>query len=175
MGRHSADGIVGHIVTAICGQTNGNLYVGGGWGISQFSNGSWTRLPSAPGSRIREIEEIPIRKLATGHDGSLWAATSWGALHRRQSTWTLYTDPDTAEKLRQNQSLQFLNIELLPETVITRLRSGSLPVKRCDFNEVVADGQGRIWLGTSGGRSSLLRRGPGQRQSRCGPRDLVHL
>ena len=145
-GRHSTNEIVGRFVTAICSQANGSVCVGGEWGISQFSNGIWTRLLSASGTRF-----AAIRKLATGPDGSLWAATSWGALRRRQSTWTLYTDSDTAGRLRQDGSAPLLNIELLPATVIAGLRRGSLPASRCDFTDVCADGQGRIWFGTTEG------------------------
>jgi len=149
--RQPANDVVGRIVTTICSQTNGNLYVGGGWGISEFSQGKWTRLLSSPANRIVDITDIPIKKLATGPDGSLWVATSWGALRRRQSNWTLYTDPDTAAQLRKDKSLPFLNIVLLPEAVITDLRTDSTPSELCDFTEVCADNQGRIWIGTTGG------------------------
>src|SRR4051812_462776 len=74
--RNSANEIVGRIVTAVCSQPNGNLYVAGGWGLSQFSNGNWTRLLTTSGSRIIDIKDIPIRGIAVGHDGSLWVATS---------------------------------------------------------------------------------------------------
>ena len=149
--RHSANDIVGRLVTALCSQPDGSLYVAGGWGISQLSNGKWTRLLTTSANRIIDIRDIPIKELTVGHDGSLWAATSWGALHRAQSTWTLYTDPDTAERLRKDQSVPLLKIELLPEPVIARLRRGSVTSDHCDLTEVRADGQGRIWFGTTGG------------------------
>jgi signal transduction histidine kinase len=149
--RHSAN--VGHIVTSLWSQPNGILYSGGGWGISQFTNGKWERVLSATAeSRIANISDIPIRKLAGGRDGSLWGATSWGALRRQQSTWTLYTDPATAGRLRADQRLPALNIEVLPESIIAKLRSGSPPAGRCDFTEVCADERGRIWIGAVGGQ-----------------------
>jgi signal transduction histidine kinase/ligand-binding sensor domain-containing protein len=159
---HSGNEIVGRIVTTLCSQTNGSLYVGGGWGISQFSDGQWTRLLSFSGSRIGDIRDIPIKKLATGHDGSLWVATSWGVLHRspgrsasaepgRQTTWVLYTDPDTAGRLRQDQNMPLLDIQLLPERVTAAFRRGSSPAGRCDLTEACTDGQGRVWFGATGG------------------------
>ena len=142
---------VGRIVTDLCREANGSLYIGGGWGISQLSNGHWTRLLTISGGRISDIRDIPIKRLAVGRNGSLWVATSWGALHRAGATWTLYTDADTAGRLRKDQSLPFPNIELLPETVTARLRRGSGSSHPCDLTEVSADAQGRIWFGTTGG------------------------
>lgn len=156
--RHTANGIVGHIVMSICRHPDGTLYVGGGWGISQLSDGKWSRLLSASGGRIIDIEDIPIKKLALGLDGELWAATSWGALHRQKSTWTLYTDPDTARKLRQDQRLPSVNIELLPVPVVAKLRTGLRSVNRCDFTEACVDGKGAAWFGTPGG--DVLRYAP---------------
>lgn len=151
--RHSTNEVADRFVTALCIEPNGSVYVGGERGISQFSQGNWTRLISASGSRF-----AAIRRFTTGPDGSLWAATSWGALQHRQSAWTLYTDADTAGRLRQDESVPFLSRELLPETVAVRLGSGSLPANRCDLTEVCADGQGRIWFGTAGGQ--VLRYAP---------------
>jgi len=148
--NRSMDENVGRIVTAVC-QSNGTLYAGGGWGVSQFSNGRWTRVLRAPRSRIIDIADIPIKNLATGSDGSLWVATSWGALRREQSVWTLYTDSQTAERLRKDETLAGWTIELLPDAVIGGPPRGPGSSPPCDFTEVSADGQGRIWFGTTRG------------------------
>jgi len=148
---HSTNESLGRIVTSLCSAPDGSLYAAHGAGISQFRDGHWTRLLSTPGGRIVNVVDVPINRLAVGLDGSLWAATSWGALHRRQSTWTLYTDPDTASRLKEDRSLPFVTIKLLPEAVTARFRGGSASSSRCDFTEVCAHGPGRIWFGTTGG------------------------
>lgn len=141
---HSANENLGRVVTTICSCPDGSLYAGGEWGISQFSNGNWTQLLPGVGNPFGDT-----RKLITGQDGSLWAATSLGALRCLQSTWTLYTDPDTAGQLRQDQRLPSLKIELLPAAVLARLRrGGSASTNGFDCTEVCADRQGRIWFGT---------------------------
>ena len=149
--NHSADEAVGRIVTSICRHGDGSLYVSGGWGISHLVDGRWTRVLSTSLGRITDLRTIPVNKLVSGRDGELWAATAWGALHRRLSTWTLYTDPGTAERLRQDGNLPSVTIELLPETAMAGFRSESAPSLQADFSEVCADSQGRIWFGTTTG------------------------
>jgi ligand-binding sensor domain-containing protein len=58
-------------VVSLTSAADGNLYVGARGGISQFRNGTWTRLFFAGGQRFGDV-----RKLAVGPHGSLWAATS---------------------------------------------------------------------------------------------------
>lgn len=142
----TSNGIIGGWVTALCSGTDGTLYAGGWWGISQFSRGQWTRLIPAPGIRFADV-----RRLATAPDGTVWAATSWGALQRRPDVWTLHTDPATAARLRQDPRYQNLLIELLPESLLARPRTGSLASNRIDLTEVRADAQGRLWFGTKTG------------------------
>ena len=145
--RHLADGgIVGGWVTGLCREPDGAMNAGGWWGISQFSRGKWTRLIPEVGVRFADV-----RRLAIAHDGSLWAATSWGALRRQKSVWTLYTDSTTAARLREDKRYQFLKIELLPETVLAKVRNSSLSTNRSDLTEVHADQQDRIWFGTKDG------------------------
>jgi signal transduction histidine kinase len=149
--RHTADGVVGRLVTAICTAPDGKVYAAGAWGISQFSHGEWTRLLSTSWTRVADLQNIPIRRLVIGRDGELWAATSWGALRLQSSTWTLYTDPETAARVGEDSNLPPLAIELLPEAVTAKFRGGSRRSGLCDFNEVCADRRGRIWIGTMGG------------------------
>jgi len=149
--RHQEDAVPGNDipcdgVSALCRNPDGTLDAGGWWGISRFSQGKWTRLIPAIGLRFADV-----RRIASGADGSLWAATSWGILHRQQSTWILYTDASIATWLRQDQHYAFLNIELLPEHVFAKPRSGSLSTNRHDFTEICTDREGRIWFGTKGG------------------------
>jgi signal transduction histidine kinase/ligand-binding sensor domain-containing protein len=145
--RHLADdGVIAGRVAALSNQADGALNAGGWWGISRFSEGKWKRLIPAVGIRFADV-----RRLASAPDGSLWAATSWGALVQRGSTWTLYTDEVTAAPLRQDSRYANLIIELLPETIFSRVREGSPPGSRIDLTEVSADFRGRIWFGTKSG------------------------
>jgi len=146
--RHLASdgGILAGWVSGICFEPNGALNAGGWWGISQFSEGKWTRLIPGVGVKFADV-----RRLVIAPDGSLWAATSWGALRRQQSTWTLYTDAANAQRLQKDERYRFLKIVLLPEAVLARSRSTSLPTNRADLTEVSADRQGRIWFGSKGG------------------------
>ena len=84
--RRTTHPATGRIVTSLCSQPDGSLYAAGGWGVSRLRNGQWTQLLASDTSRINDIRDIPIRKLVTGTDGSLWAATSFGVLRGRQST-----------------------------------------------------------------------------------------
>jgi signal transduction histidine kinase/ligand-binding sensor domain-containing protein len=149
--RHQEDAVPGNDipcdgVSALCSNPDGTLDAGGWWGISRFRQGKWTRLIPAMGLRFADV-----RRLASGADGSLWAATSWGALHQQPTGWTLYTSAGTATWLRQDPQYAFLHIELLPETVLAKSRNDALAPNRHDLTEVVADRQGRIWFGTKGG------------------------
>lgn len=164
--RYSTNEIGGHIVTSLCSVPNGSLYVGGEWGISELSNGQWTRLLAAAGDRISDIRDIPIKKLVTAPDGSLWAASAWGVLHRHLSHWILYTDPATAARLRADSNAPRLEIRLLPDAVMERLRREPPPSERGDITEIHADAEGRIWCGTAGGailcfRPAEANAGPG--------------
>jgi signal transduction histidine kinase len=164
--NHSKNDMVGRIVTTLCGQPDGSLYAGGGWGISQLRDGQWSRLFSFSGSRISDIREIPIKKLAVDADGSLWAATSWGMLRRTQATWVLYTDSVTATRLRQEPNMPSLEFEMLPEALMTRLHQESSASFSHELTEVCADTQGRIWFGTAQG--DLLRYNPVSAQAAAG-------
>jgi len=140
---------VGRIVTALYAQSQGVLYAGGGWGISEYRDGQWQRIFDLAPARFADLAEIPIKKLTVGTDGTLWAATLWGALHRESSTWTLYTEPETAARLRKNEELAFLKIVELPEALVARM--GKRSPHRCELTEVCAVGQGQLWFGSSGG------------------------
>jgi ligand-binding sensor domain-containing protein len=70
--RHTSG--VGRLVTTLCSHPDGTLYAGGGWGISRFRNGGWNELLKTTGERIANLSDIPVKKLALAHDGTLWAA-----------------------------------------------------------------------------------------------------
>lgn len=133
-------------IETMCSQTNGTLFLGDRRGIIQFSQDKWIRLFPARGRIFGEI-----RKLIVGRDGSLWAATAWGAVHYQGSKWTIYTGAEVADQVRTNRGKFDFDIKLLPATLTARTRTNSLPTKRYDFTEVCEDHQGRIWLGTAGG------------------------
>lgn len=144
--HHSTKEGVGGNTGTLCRGGDGTVCAGGRAGICQFSGGKWTGLFPPPGQSFGEI-----RKLALAHDGSLWAATAWGALRCQQSRWTLYTGLEIAARLQSNPSRLSARIAVLPETVLAKARTNALPTIRFDFTEVCADRQGRIWLGTEGG------------------------
>jgi PAS domain S-box-containing protein len=129
----------------------GTLYFASRFEIKQLKAGRWSRILSFD----RKAE---IRKITLSADGSLWAATSWGLLCRRQSEWTLFTVPEIVNSLRTNQSDPAVRAVLLPQTVLAKARLKDQPNWRYDLNEVYADHQGRIWLGTTGGE--ILRYDP---------------
>jgi len=83
------DGIYGAPVRTILGASDGAVYVGSAHGISRFQEGIWTRVFPVGGNI-----PWPIYTLKEGNDGSLWAATGWGALHFTQTEITLYTSKD---------------------------------------------------------------------------------
>ena len=143
---HSSTEVQGSGIVTICRGKAGTMYVAGSWGISEFSSGHWTRLWTTFGRGLGEV-----RKLTTARDGSLWAATSSGVLHRQKSGWTLYTDAEVANQLRTNASDSQVTIEVLPESVINKRRTNALATVRHDLAEICADRAGRIWLGTAGG------------------------
>lgn len=157
---HAPEEVLGSDFASICSRPDKSLLFGGRRWICQFANGGWSRI--FPPKRMRFGE---IRKIIIAHDGSLWAATSWGVLHEQQSRWTLYTGTEIAAQLQKNQIPPSVDIELLPDAVMTKPRHGgsSLPAKRYDFTVVCEDRQGRIWLGTSGGE--IICHAPGMVQT----------
>lgn len=117
-------------------------------GILAHRNGMWTEIFSAGNSGFGEI-----RKLATARDGSLWAATAWGALRFKGSEWTLFTVGEIAARLETNKTSVPLKVELLPEALLSRPRTNSLPTLRYDLVDVAVDSRDRVWLGTDGGEA----------------------
>lgn len=145
--NHSS--LAGDIVTALCSTPDGSVYAGGMSGVSVFRDGRWTELQSFSRERVRTTRDSLVRKMVTGHDGSLWIATPWGALRLRQSTWTLYTDRDGAEQFRAKRNGPGWRVEFLPEPAMEKLNG---PANRCDFREAAVDAQGRVWFGAKAGQ-----------------------
>ena len=122
-----------------------SLFAAGRQEIKQYEKGTWNRIFSV--SRAAEL-----RKIAVLDDGSLWVASSWGLFCRRESGWTLFTVPEIAEQLRKNQSTPPVNLVMLPESILAKMRTArNLPKRRYEFADIYADHEGRIWLGTTGG------------------------
>ncbi|MDP6776853.1 MAG: PDZ domain-containing protein, partial [Candidatus Latescibacteria bacterium] len=90
-----ADGASGREVRALCVAGDGSVYTGGTDGIYRFREEQWTRVFPPQGNApwmIWDLEQLS--------DGSLWAATPWGALRLQGKTRTLYSTADVAESLK---------------------------------------------------------------------------
>jgi signal transduction histidine kinase len=141
-------------VVSLVPAPDGGVYIGARYGISQFHNGTGTRLFPVGGGRFGEV-----RKVATGLAGELWAATTWGALRWRNSRWRLYTGPEIAARLATNNPTRaWLDVELFPASVLAKGRTNLPATSRCDLTEVCVDPGGRVWFGTAGGE--VLRHDP---------------
>ncbi|MBI2511462.1 MAG: hypothetical protein HYV96_05750 [Opitutae bacterium] len=154
-------------VAALCFQPDGSLVVGGWWGMSRFANGKWMRLFPPGDQRPVPCSEAPtdgsprprapdVRKLVAAPDGTIWAATSWGALRWQGATWTLFTNANIAALLRGDKDYAELRIELLPDTVLAQPRPTALAQNRVDLCDVCVDARSAVWFGTRGGE--VLRR-----------------
>lgn len=133
-------------VAAICFERDGSLVTGGWWGVSRFHAGRWARLFPAVG-----LPAPDVRDLVATADGTVWAATSWGALRWRDATWTLFTDAANIARLREDARYPTLRLEPLPESVLRKSRPTELPVDRANLTDVCVDSQGALWFGTKGG------------------------
>ena len=140
----------GATLSMACG-ADGTLYFASHFEIKQFKGGHWSRL-------FTFNRRADIRKITLSADGSLWAVTSWGLLCRQQSKWTLFTVPEIASLVQTNQSNPAVSAVLLPPTVLDKVRPDNSSPRRYDLDEVYADREGRIWLGTTGGE--ILRYDP---------------
>ncbi len=131
---------------SICVGPGAEVFVAANTQIFQIQDGEWSRL-FPPGSDQVRLE---VRKLVSGRDGSLWAATALGALLYVDSKWTLYTSPEVAAQLAQ-QHLESIRVVAFPVSVSHAARTSPLPAVRHDLADVCIDAQGRIWMGTQGG------------------------
>jgi signal transduction histidine kinase len=131
---------------AICVRGGTEVVVGANTQITQLKGGAWSRLFPPDSDQIR----LEVRKIVAGRDGSLWAATSLGALAYVESRWTLYTSPEIAAQLAQ-QKLASFSVVAFPASVVDKVRPGSLPTVRHDLADICVDPQGRVWMGAEGG------------------------
>ncbi|MBX3424395.1 MAG: response regulator [Pirellulales bacterium] len=141
---------------SVCAGPGGEVLVAIGSFVYQFKNKQWTPLFPPHPDRI----DLTFRKLVTAKDGTVWAATSSGALRYADSTWTLYTTGEIAARLAANQ-LKSVRVEIIPEKVVQAPRTSTLPAERHDFEEVCIDPRGRVWLGTAGGEVLCFDRSSG--------------
>jgi signal transduction histidine kinase/ligand-binding sensor domain-containing protein len=131
---------------SICVGPSGEVFVAAHTQIFQHQGGAWSRLFPAGSDQVR----LEVRRLFSARDGSLWAATSLGALLYVDSRWTLYTSPKVAAELARQQ-LASIRVVAFPDRVSMAPRTSSLPAVRHDLADVCVDAQGRIWMGTQGG------------------------
>jgi PAS domain S-box-containing protein len=143
---HTNASLLGSGVVSISTQADGTVWVAGRWGVSHFKSGAWSGVFPGQGKRFGDI-----RKLIRGREDSMWAATRWGALHHSRGKWILHTDTATAARLRGDEQFKFLDVQVIPASILTRRRGSAVPSNRTDFTEIVMDARGRIWLGTAGG------------------------
>lgn len=133
-------------VDAVCRRPDGAMLFGDQRGIVQFSQGRWTRF--FPSGRRLFAE---VRKIIIARDGSIWAATAWGAVHLADSNSTVFTALEVTNQIRPVQRDTKLTLELLPASVMAKPRTNSQPARRYDLTEVAEDRDGHIWFGTDGG------------------------
>ncbi|MFT5370023.1 MAG: signal transduction histidine kinase/ligand-binding sensor domain-containing protein, partial [Candidatus Latescibacterota bacterium] len=73
-------------VRSLCASRDGSVYVGTEGGISRFRDGKWEKLlPDEKNQRWF------VHSLIEARDGSIWAATYWGALRITPNHMWLYT------------------------------------------------------------------------------------
>ncbi len=137
--------LIGWVAT-MCFENDGSLVTGGWWGVSRFHAGRWARLFPAVG-----LPAPDVRDLVTTADGTIWAATSWGALRWQNNTWTLFTDTTTLARLRQDARYPTLRVESLPDSLLRKTRPTDLPTERANLTDACVDAQGAVWFGTKGG------------------------
>ena len=139
----AAEGLPGTVECLALGPEG--LYAGGTDGLSQFRQGRWSRLFPPAGQVF-----APIRRLTVARDGSLWAATDWGALRGRNGDFVLYTGPE-GQALARSTNAARVRVELLPSALLRAPRGQNGPANRSKLFEVYEDRQARIWLGTDEG------------------------
>ena len=122
-------------------------YAGGSTGIHRYKgNGQWERIFPPAGQKFGVV-----RRMTVARDGSLWAATDWGALRFQRDTIVLYTDKEGELSARPLKTTAALQVALFPQTILARPYGKGARNTRSMFFEVYEDRQNRIWLGTDGG------------------------
>ncbi len=83
------------------------IYTGTETGIFEYSQQVWRPVFPRPGN-----PPFPVYDLLRAADGSLWAATGWGALHISDADTTLFTSADMARTLQA--LVPSLRVETIP-------------------------------------------------------------
>ena len=132
------DGLPRGRINAICTSATGEVFAGSDHGISRFSNSVW--VPVLEGQ-----DKFPwyVNDLEAATDGSVWAATEWGALRLHGSRAKLYTTEDRAKAVRTTGHT--MEIEIIPGEVS--------PVRRWSdgIGVGVVVSNGLIWSVAQGG------------------------
>ncbi|MCA9189164.1 MAG: hypothetical protein KDA99_26245 [Planctomycetales bacterium] len=135
----------GNIVSLCCGP-DGKMMVAVSDGVVKYNDGTWSRV-FPKDSRDDGWE---IRKVVASRDGSIWLATSRGAVQIQDSQPTLYTSPDL--EIGTDASVTSLaNIEVFPDTISQYPRPPARAGARYDLVDIREDLSGQIWMGTDGG------------------------
>ena len=145
------EGLSGGVAT-FCRASDGTLHAGGRWGIRRLEGTSWSRAFPPQGRSFGEV-----RRLLAGRDGSVWAATSWGALRLKHGQATLFTGGDTALRLAADTTGLFAAVHTMPAPVLEELRNGAAPPRRHDLADIGEDPSGRVWLATTSGEVLSFR------------------
>lgn len=139
------------IGNSICCSPDGSVFVASTREIRQFENGKWSRVfPPVDGTW-----NCQIRRLYRGRDGSIWAATSWGAMRFHGSAWALYTAPEMLDQLAREKAV-FSRLVAMPQEIIDAPRTSSQPVVRYELDDICDDPAGRIWMATTSGEVLCL-------------------
>ena len=128
------DDIYGNTITALCAAPNGHVYAGTEWGLSQYDGQQWQRL-----FPLTNDTSWPIEKIISKKDGSLWAATAWGVLHKNNmQPWELFTSADI--KLALTKIYPKLIIKVVPNHLISPTTTDTLPAKQSGVGIQIIEG-----------------------------------
>ncbi len=153
--EHPIQLIAGGSPKTFCPGPDRSLYAGGSWGIIVLRDGEWTRF--FPSERRGFAD---IRKLIMGRDGSLWAATDYGALRHHEQRWTLFTDAASAAARQSVADQMKVDLQIFPAHVSNAPLTSTRQNRSVDLVDIAEDRDGRIWIGTSGGEVLCFTPGP---------------
>ena len=127
---------------AICVGGDGTVYAGGEQGISRFVDGRWYRVSPRDSGFYWQVRDLMVSA-----DGSVWAATSYGALRLREQGVTLYTvegvAQDLAEGLGPELEMSILPVEDVQTSAISYTGMGTSTIQKASLiNRIVGIYQG---------------------------------
>jgi len=109
----SDDGLPDTPVFSLCAARDGSVYAGSHQNLSHFVDGVWQQIfPSK-----NDTTPWYVCDIIESANGSIWAATVWGALNLKGEKATLYTTAETETHLKaSNPHLSFV---IVPDHAVT--------------------------------------------------------